>query len=144
MTTTTEKAPITNFQDVHSCFQALAEHTGAVLIDYTEEISILSIGLPEGRRQNVRGFLRDRSQHHCIVLMSKVCEVESYKIDYELLMKESNHLKFAKFVIHHEYLEVKASVLLENIPLDFLHEVIMEVAQAADRAEQLLTGKDLN
>jgi len=144
MTATTEKTIMTNFEDVHTCFQSLAEHFGATFIDYTQEISILSIALPDGRRQNVRGFLRERSHHRCLVLMSKVCEMDNANIDYRLLFEEANHLKFAKFVTHHDHLEVKASILLENTPLDFLQEVVMEVAHAADSAEHKFTGGDQN
>ncbi len=129
---------------VKECFSLLAEHMNATHIEYTEEISILNIELSKGRWQNVRGFLRKRGNHDFIVMMSKICSLDEYpNLDWKNLLERSNNLKYCKFVIHHDYLEVVASAYFENAPLDYLEQVAHEVAHTADLLEHEITGIDV-
>jgi hypothetical protein len=130
-------------KNIKGCFSILGEVMDAAHIEYTHEISILRITLSNGRTQNVRGFIKKRGHFSVLVLMSKVCSLDGYAhIDYKKLITWNNHLKFSKFVIHEDYLEVVAQTRLDSAPVEYLQQVVTEVAQAADDCEHEITGLD--
>ncbi|GAB4193999.1 MAG: hypothetical protein OHK0057_13480 [Thermoflexibacter sp.] len=126
-------------------FVKLAERLDGTYIEYTDEICIISLRLPDGRSQSVRGFFKQRGQDLMLMLMSKVCFLDEYpNVDFRALIEENNHLHFSKFVIHHDYLEVLADVHFSDVTIEFLEHVALEVAQTADDWEYKITGQDIH
>jgi hypothetical protein len=126
-------------------FVKLAEKLGGTYIEYTDEICIISLRLPDGRSQSVRGFFKQRGQDLMLLLMSKVCFLDEYpNVDYKALVDASNHLAFSKFVTHHDYLEVMAASHFSDITVEYLEHVALEVASVADDWEFKITGQDIH
>jgi len=126
-------------------FVKLAEKLDGTYIEYTDEICIISLRLPDGRTQSIRGFFRQRGQDLMLMIMSKVCYLDEYpNVDFKMLTVQNNKLHYSKFVIHHDYLEVLADAHFADITVEFLEHVALEVAQTADDWEFKITGQDLH
>lgn len=126
-------------------FVKLAERMNGTYIEYTDEVCIISLRLPDGRSQSIRGFFKQRGEDLMLMLMSKVCYLDEYpNVDFKTLIEQNNKLYYSKFVIHHDYLEVLADAHFADITVEFLEHVALEVAKTADDWEFKITGQDLH
>ena len=126
--------------------QEVANEINAQYSEYDETKSVIIVRFDTGRLQTIYGTLETGEKFNNrmgIQLKSKVCEVPE-ELDYKMLLEESSMVNHAKFVIEDDYLLVEASVYIEAANKELLKEMILEVAELADKWENKLTGEDIN
>ncbi|TAD99320.1 MAG: hypothetical protein EAZ97_09060 [Bacteroidetes bacterium] len=134
-----------NHPNIHEFFKKIAEKLQGMAMEYTSDMGIISLRLPNGRSQNVRGFFKQKTDHWVLKLNSKVCSLDEYKnIDFKMITERNNKLNEAKAVIHQDYLEIAATILFSDSYFDHICSLVLEIAKAADLLEEEITGKDEN
>ena len=76
---------------------------------------------------------------------SYVCSYHD-RLDFKNFLSENQNLRYSKFTIDEEFVQVEASVFVEFLTKDnqeFLVKMIREIAQQADIWEHKLTGLDV-
>ena len=127
--------------------QSLAEGLDGSFSEYDESTSVIVVPLPDGRYQSVKGTLKalDDNYTRIVVFSSYVCSYND-SLDFRDFLSENQNLRYSKFTIDEEFVQVEASVFAEFLTddnRDFLMKMIHEIALQADNWEHKLTGLDV-
>ena len=122
-----------------STMQSLADQVEGSFSEYDENIAVLIVPIDEHRFQTVYCYNEGPKG---IRFISKVCEVEE-NMPFQELLKESSDLLYACFYIENNFLYVRATTFMAGTE-EGLKDMMVEVAQIADKWENKLTGADVH
>ena len=127
--------------------QSLADGLDGSFSEYDENTSVVVVPLPDGRYQSVKGTLKtlDDNYTRVVTFSSYVCSFHD-NLDFKNFLSENQNLRYSKFTIDEEFVQVEASVFAEFLTednRDFLKKMIHEIANQADNWEHKLTGLDV-
>ena len=115
--------------------------------EYDDATSMVVVPLQDGRYQSVKSTIKTLEDGHTQVasFSSYVCSYHD-RLDFKNFLAENQNLRYSKFTIDEEFVQVEASVFVEFLTEDnqaFLIKMIREIAQQADVWEHKLTGLDV-
>ena len=127
--------------------QSLAEGINGSFSEYDEHTSVVVVPLKDGRYQSVKGESQTLDDGHTQVVCfsSYVCSYHE-NLNFRNFLSENQKLRYSKFSIDEEFVQVEASVFIEFLTADnqdFLISMIREIAEQADVWEHKLTGLDV-
>ena len=127
--------------------QSLAEGINGSFSEYDEHTSVVVVPLEDGRYQSVKGESQTLDDGHTQVVCfsSYVCSYHE-NLNFRNFLSENQKLRYSKFSIDEEFVQVEASVFIEFLTednQDFLICMIREIAEQADVWEHKLTGLDV-
>ncbi len=127
--------------------QSLAEGINGSFSEYDEHTSVVVVPLQDGRYQSVKGESQTLKDGHTQVVCfsSYVCSYHE-NLNFRNFLSENQKLRYSKFSIDEEFVQVEASVFTEFLTQDnqdYLICMIREIAEQADAWEQKLTGLDV-
>ena len=127
--------------------QSLAEGINGSFSEYDEHTSVVVVPLADGRYQSVKGESQTLDDGHTQVVCfsSYVCSYHE-NLNFRNFLSENQKLRYSKFSIDEEFVQVEASVFIEFLTednQDFLICMIREIAEQADVWEHKLTGLDV-
>ena len=127
--------------------QSLAEGINGSFSEYDEHTSVVVVPLEDGRYQSVKGELQtlDDGRTQVVCFSSYVCSYHD-NLNFRNFLSENQKLRYSKFSIDEEFVQVEASVFVEFLTEDnqeYLIRTIREIAQQADIWEHKLTGLDV-
>lgn len=127
--------------------QSLSEGLNGSFSEYDDSTSVVVVPLQDGRYQSVKGTLKMLDDGHTEVVSfsSYVCSYHE-NLDFKNFLSENLNLRYSKFTIDEEFVQVEASVFAEFLTdnnRDFLLKMIREIAEQADTWEHKLTGLDV-
>ena len=122
-----------------STMQSIADKVEGSFSEYDENIAVLIVPVDEHRFQTVYCYNEGVKGYRFI---SKVCETDD-NLPYKEMVKESSDLLYASFYIENNFLYVRATTFIGGNEEEGLKELLVEVAQIADKWENKLTGADV-
>jgi len=122
-----------------STMQSIAEQVEGSFSEYDENIAVLIVPVDEHRFQTVYCYNEGEKGYRFI---SKVCETDD-NLPYKAMVEESSDLLYASFYIESDFLYVRATTFISGNEEAGLKELLVEVAQIADKWENKLTGADV-
>jgi len=122
-----------------STMQSLADQVEGSFSEYDENIAVLIVPIDEHRFQTVYCYNEGPKG---IRFISKVCEVEE-NMPFQELLNESSDLLYACFYIENNFLYVRGTTFMAGSE-EGLKDMMVEVAQIADKWENKLTGADVH
>ena len=122
-----------------STMQSIADKVEGSFSEYDENIAVLIVPVDEHRFQTVYCYNEGPKGYRFI---SKVCEVEE-GLPYKEMVEESSDLLYASFYIENNFLYVRATTFIGGDDEAGLKDLLVEVAQIADKWENKLTGADV-
>lgn len=127
--------------------QALSEGLNGSFSEYDETTSVIVVPLQDGRYQSVKGTSKvlDDGRTEIVSFSSYVCSYHE-NLDFKNFLSENQNLRYSKFTIDEEFVQVEASVFIEFLTesnQEFLMKMIREIAEQADCWEHKLTGLDV-
>ena len=127
--------------------QSLAEGINGSFSEYDEHTSVVVVPLEDGRYQSVKGESQTLDDGHTQVVCfsSYVCSYHE-NLNFRNFLSENQKLRYSKFSIDEEFVQVEASVFIEFLTednQDYLISMIREIAEQADVWEHKLTGLDV-
>jgi hypothetical protein len=133
--------------DLQAYMQSLAEGINGSFSEYDEHTSVVVVPLEDGRYQSVKGELQtlDDGRTQVVCFSSYVCSYHE-NLNFRNFLSENQKLRYSKFSIHEEFVQVEASVFIEFMTVDnqdYLMNAIREIAEQADAWEHKLTGLDV-
>ena len=133
--------------NLQTYMQSLAEGLNGSFSEYDDRTSVVVVPLQDGRYQSVKGTLNMLDDGHTQVVSfsSYVCSYHD-NLDFKNFLSENQNLRYSKFTIDEEFVQVEASVFVEFLTennQDFLMKMINEIAEQADCWEHKLTGLDV-
>jgi hypothetical protein len=122
-----------------------AQEIGGQFREFDETRSVIIFPLDGNRFQTITGHIVYHPDYNgeVVQIKTKVCGLDE-NIPYNDLLAESTDLPYAKFVVEDGFLKVEASSFLVNLDDNMVKEMIVEVANVADRWEFKITGKDIH
>ncbi len=131
--------------DFRSFSKKYAGEIGGEYREYDETRSVIIFPLEGGRFQTITGHivLHPDYDREVVQIKTKVCGLDE-NIPYNDVLAESTNLPYSKFVVEDDFLKVEASTFLVNLKEKMVKEMIVEVANVADRWEFRITGKDIH
>lgn len=127
--------------------QSLADALNGSFSEYDDATSMVVVPLPDGRYQSVKSTLKTLDDGHTQVASFSSCVCAYHdRLDFKNFLAENQNLRYSKFTIDEEFVQVEASVFVEFLTednQDFLMKMIREIAQQADVWEHKLTGLDV-
>ncbi len=133
--------------NLQAYMQSLAEGINGSFSEYDEHTSVVVVPLQDGRYQSVKGTLETLEDGHTQVFCfsSYVCSYHD-NLNFRNFLSENQKLRYSKFSIDEEFVQVEASVFVEFLTeanQEYLIRAIREIAEQADAWEQKLTGLDV-
>ena len=133
--------------NLQAYMQSLAEGINGSFSEYDEHTSVVVVPLADGRYQSVKGELQTLDDGHTQVVCfsSYVCSYHE-NLNFRNFLSENQKLRYSKFSIDEEFVQVEASVFIEFLTednQDYLISMIREIAEQADVWEHKLTGLDV-
>lgn len=133
--------------NLQAYMQSLAEGINGSFSEYDESTSVVVVPLQDGRYQSVKGTLEtlDDGQTQVVCFSSYVCSYHD-NLNFRNFLSENQKLRYSKFSIDEEFVQVEASVFIEFLTegnQDYLIKAIREIAVQADAWEHKLTGLDV-
>ncbi len=133
--------------NLQSYIQSLTEVLGGSFSDYDEDTFMMVVPLTSGRYQSVKCSMNtlDDGQTQVAHFSSCVCTYHD-QLDFKRFLTENLNLRYSKFTIAEEFVQVEASVFIEFLTDDnqsFLVKMVQEIAEQADVWEHKLTGLDV-
>ncbi len=122
-----------------STMQSLGDLVEGSCSEYDENTAVLIVPIDDHRFQTVYCYNEGPKG---IRFISKVCEVEE-NMPFQELLDESSDLLYASFYIENSFLYVKATTFMAGTE-EGLKDMLVEVAQVADKWENKLTGADVH
>ena len=127
--------------------QSLSEGLNGSFSEYDDNTSVIVVPLQDGRYQSVKGTSKmlDDGRTEVVSFSSYVCSYHE-NLDFKNFLSENQNLRYSKFTIDEEFVQVEASVFIEFLTennQDFLMKMIREIAEQADSWEHKLTGLDV-
>jgi hypothetical protein len=131
--------------ELNAVMAQIAEQVNGQYTMYDPEHAIIVVPVPGGRFQTVLGSVRINELYNRKLynISSKVCPVRA-ESQYDMLLEQSAHFYYSRFVIAEGYLQVEAVAEANSVSPDALREMIMEVANLADQFEMKITGADIH
>ncbi|NNF22400.1 MAG: hypothetical protein HKN67_10680 [Saprospiraceae bacterium] len=123
-----------------STMQSLADQVEGSFSEYDENIAVLIVPIDEHRFQTVYCYNEGPKG---LRFISKVCEVEE-NMPFQDLLNESSDILYASFYIENNFLYVRGTTFLATGSEEGLKDMLVEVAQVADKWENKLTGADVH
>ena len=122
-----------------------SDEIGGQYTDYNDSLSVIIVPLSGGRFQTVIGAIKDNELYNrkMVTFTSKVSPAQS-AIDLKMLLEQSAFFNYGRFVIKDGYVQVEATVAMDNVTEDTVKEMLQEVANLADQYELKLTGADVH
>ncbi|MGF1534696.1 MAG: hypothetical protein ACFCUI_13420 [Bernardetiaceae bacterium] len=123
----------------------LSEQINGKYLDYTDDSIIFTMPIPEGRYQNIRGFLLHDQRGVFLQFCSKICALSDVPdLDFKALLAYNLKLIYGKLVVSDDdFLELVASLRYDLCTYEEVRTVLYEVGENADRLERELTGADV-
>ena len=133
--------------NLQAYMQSLAEGINGSFSEYDEHTSVVVVPLADGRYQSVKGESQTLDDGHTQVVCfsSYVCSYHE-NLNFRNFLSENQKLRYSKFSIDEEFVQVEASVFIEFLTednQDYLISMIREIAEQADVWEHKLTGLDV-
>lgn len=123
-----------------STMQSIADQVEGSFSEYDENIAVLIVPVDEHRFQTVYCYNEGPKGFRFI---SKVCETDD-SLPYKAMVEESSDLLYASFYIENDFLYVRATTFIGGDDDEAgLKQLLVEVAQIADKWENKLTGADV-
>jgi hypothetical protein len=131
--------------DLNSVMARVAEQVNGQYTMYDPEHAIIVVPVSGGRFQTVLGSVRVNELYNRRLynISSKVCPLQP-EMDFAMLLEQSAHFYYSRFVITEGYLQVEAVAEASSVSADAVGEMIMEVANLADQFEMKVTGADIH
>lgn len=131
--------------DLNAVMAQIAEQVNGQYTMYDPDHAIIVVPVAGSRFQTVLGVVRmnDLYNRRLYNISSKVCALQA-DIQFAMLLEQSAHFYYSRFVITDGYLVVEAVAEADSVSPDALREMIMEVANLADQYEMKITGADIH
>jgi hypothetical protein len=131
--------------DLNAVMAQIAEQVNGQYTMYDPDHAIIVVPVAGSRFQTVLGAVRmnDLYNRRLYNISSKVCALQA-DIQFAMLLEQSAHFYYSRFVITDGYLVVEAVAEADSVSPDALREMIMEVANLADQYEMKITGADIH
>ena len=131
--------------DLSAFMKDYADQINGQYTEFSNSQSVIIVPVGGGRFQTVLGIIKqsESKSGKIITLASKVSEYRS-DFDFQMLLEQTAHFNYSRFVIRDGYLQVEAVSALDGISEDAIKELVQEVANLADQYEMKLTGADVN
>lgn len=131
--------------DLNAVMAQIAEQVNGQYTMYDPNHAIIVVPVAGSRFQTVLGAVRmnDLYNRRLYNISSKVCALQA-DIQFAMLLEQSAHFYYSRFVITDGYLVVEAVAEADSVSPDALREMIMEVANLADQYEMKITGADIH
>lgn len=131
--------------DLNAVMAQIAEQINGQYTMYDPDHAIIVVPVAGSRFQTVLGAVRmnDLYNRRLYNISSKVCALQA-DIQFAMLLEQSAHFYYSRFVITDGYLVVEAVAEADSVSPDALREMIMEVANLADQYEMKITGADIH
>ncbi len=131
--------------DLNAVMAQIAEQVNGQYTMYDPDHAIIVVPVAGSRFQTVLGAVRmnDLYNRRLYNISSKVCALQA-DIRFAMLLEQSAHFYYSRFVITDGYLVVEAVAEADSVSPDALREMIMEVANLADQYEMKITGADIH
>ena len=131
-------------KDFKQFLQHYCEKTGNHFLEYSDTIAIITVNLPDNRKQEVHAYLIEREKVHLVEFMSKVVDIEKQAIDYkEVLQLNQQWCCYSRFVLYGGMLQCAASAHYADCSQKQMASMLEEVGKLADQMELELTGEDV-
>ena len=122
-----------------STMQSIADQVEGSFSEYDENIAVLIVPVDEHRFQTVYCYNEGEKG---LRFITKVCEVEDH-MPLKDLLDESADLLYASFYVENNFLYVRGTTFMTDSEQG-LKNMLVEVAQIADKWENKLTGADVH
>jgi len=134
-----------NPMDLSAILKKYASESNGQYTEYDGSHSILIVPVSGGRYQTVMGKIKVNELYNRQLLSftSKVC-AQKPGIDFPMLLEQSAHFNYCRFVIADGYIQVECVSALEGLNERIVREMVQEVANLADQYELKVTGTDLH
>ena len=131
--------------DLNAVMAQIAEQVNGQYTMYDPDHAIIVVPVAGSRFQTVLGAVRmnDLYNRRLYNISSKVCALQA-DFQFAMLLEQSAHFYYSRFVITDGYLVVEAVAEADSVSPDALREMIMEVANLADQYEMKITGADIH
>ncbi len=131
--------------DLTKFMKKYADEIKGQYIEYTPTHSVVIVPVSGNRFQTVMGTIKQSSLYNrkVITFTSKVCPVKN-SIDFKMLLEQTPHFNYSRFMIAENYLQVEAVSSLAGLDEGDIKEMLQEVANIADQYEMKIAGTDIH
>ncbi len=131
-------------KDFKQFLQHYCEKTGNHFLEYSDSIAIITLQLPNNRKQEVHSYLITRDGIQLVEFMSKVFDIEKHSLDYkEILQLNQQWCCYSRFVLFGGMLQCAASAHYAESSEIQMAAMLEEVGKLADQMEEEVTGEDV-